>query len=271
MLNADESSEDVLRIFQTNVETPIYTTLSISTNNEVIEIGTRPFGEDVIESTAEVETFPRGTSPGQILDDSQFYTPLDPIDELSNIESFPQRDRIIENLLNDGLFIGGQETPPSTYFYASGANVTVQNPEDADKPEEIAQSIRLAELEGGGNIRFSEVKNSQGIEGFFTPSGQTKEKPFSLKASNTVGRKANLNNIVNTNSGKIQEIGITDPVILRVEARQFGAEELRSFFEGDVMERIGKEGVFEKIYFDARDGVVLVDPTGVSVIELFNN
>ena len=76
-----------------------------------------------------------------------------------------QRDEALEDILNGGLFLGGEETPQGSYFYASG--VTVQG--SADLSEEIPQAIRLGQLEGGGTIRFSEVNKSRGIEGYFIP------------------------------------------------------------------------------------------------------
>ena len=260
-----ELSEDIQKIFRVNTDTAIYTSLSISTNDSVVDIGTPPF-DDVIESTIEVETVPKGTTSDQILDDSQFYTPLEPIDELAqNVETFPRRDRIIEDLLNDGLFVGGEEAPSSNFFYASQANVTIQNPEEADFATEVFEAIRLAELEGGGNIRFL-GNNSQGIEGYFTPSGQTKEIPFSLKAYNGTGKFRNIIRRLNDNATSIQDEGITDPVLLRVEMNQFTAEELETFINIGPVKNYPFEGVFGKIYFDGSNGTVVVDTTGVYIV-----
>ncbi|MEL6439976.1 MAG: hypothetical protein AAFQ80_12065 [Cyanobacteria bacterium J06621_8] len=36
---------------------------------------------------------------------------------------------------------------------------------------------------------------------------------------------------------------------------------------GDIIERIPREGIFEKIYFDAADATVLVDSTGTFLID----
>jgi hypothetical protein len=44
--------------------------------------------------------------------------PLDPINTISTT-SFPQRDVILEALLNGGIFLGGEEIPQGTYFLAS--------------------------------------------------------------------------------------------------------------------------------------------------------
>ncbi len=111
--------EGVFSLYQSFTQTSLYESFTIRLND--LFTGTPPFPDDAIESTPEIETFPRGNTLQNILDlDGRFYTPLDPIDELANnVDSFPLRDEILESLLNDGLFVGGQETPQGSYVLAA--------------------------------------------------------------------------------------------------------------------------------------------------------
>ena len=218
------------------------------------------------EGEIRVESFPGNTTINEILGsnaDNVFWTPLEPVNETAdNTESFPQRDVVLEGLLNGGIFLGGEEVPQGTYVLAS--EVIVEG--TPDFPEELPQGVRLGQLEGGGTIRFL-GGNSQGIEGYFTPSGETREKPFSLKRSNNVGRKVNLIPIINDNGVQIQNAGITDPVLLRIEVTQFGAEEIKNFVDNGPIKNIPLEGIFETIYFDTADGTVVVNSTGTFILQ----
>ena len=180
---------------------------------------------------------------------------------LPSTTGFPRGDALLEDLLNNGLFLGGEETAEGSYVLASGVTV-IGTP---DVPEELPQSIRLGQLEGGGTIRFL-GGNSQGIEGFFTPTGTTEEKPFSLKSFNQVGKLRNTIRRINDNATQIQNAGITDPVLLRIEINQFSVEEIKNFVDNGPIKNFPSEGIFEKIYFDAADGTVLVDSTGTFII-----
>ncbi len=210
-----------------------------------------------------VESFPNGKQINDILNTDGgniFVTPTKSALNIPNNTSFPQRDEILGNLLNGGLFIGGETTIQGTYVLAN--KVIVEG--DADFEAEIPQAVRLGELEGGGTVRFL-GGNSQGIEGYFIPSGEIREKPFSLKNASNVGRKTNLIQIINDNGIQIQRAGITDPTLLRIEVKQFGAEEIKNFVDNGPIKNIPLEGIFEKIYFDTADGTVVVDSTGTSI------
>ncbi|MEM8677642.1 MAG: hypothetical protein AAGF83_27850 [Cyanobacteria bacterium P01_G01_bin.67] len=114
--------EGVLTLYESITQTTLYESLSIALDN--LSTGTPPFPGDVIESTIQVETFPKGNTVENLLDlDSRFYTPLDPIDELAeNVESFPQRDEILDGLLNEPfIFPDVVEIPQQIYLIDGGS------------------------------------------------------------------------------------------------------------------------------------------------------
>ena len=121
-LFSGEIVEDAQTIFEFATETLSYATLSFTP--EDISIAPLPFPGEA-EAPITIESFPKGTTVEEILGtaDNIFSTPLEPIDELANsTESFPQRDSVIENLLNGGIFEGGQEIPQGTYILASNSS-----------------------------------------------------------------------------------------------------------------------------------------------------
>ena len=70
---------------------------------------------------------------------------------------------------------------------------------------------------------------------------------------------------LNENGVQIQNAGITDPVLLRIEMKQFSAEEIKNFVDNGPVKNIPSEGIFEKIYFDAGDGTVEVNSEGTFI------
>ena len=146
----------------------------------------------------------------------------------------------------------------------SGTRVIVRGyPETA---AELPQAVDLVRLEGGGTADF--LGNAQqGIEGFITPLGSTERIPFSLKDFSKTDA-SNLPNIIrriNNNATKIVDKGFSD-VILRVEIRQVDSTEALNFIKNGPIINFPSEAAFEKLYFVASDGTVLVDSSGARII-----
>ena len=102
----------------------------------------------------QIQSFPGNSSINDLLGtsgvDNIFWTPLEPVDEISNGFSFPQRDEILEGLL-DGPFVfpDAEETPIGFYtiedaFAASNTNIVF------DKG--TAREVRVAEITGGFKV-----------------------------------------------------------------------------------------------------------------------
>ncbi|MEM8718332.1 MAG: DUF4347 domain-containing protein [Cyanobacteria bacterium P01_G01_bin.39] len=92
-----------------------------------ISIGTEPFPEPT-EGNITITTFPKDVDPESIIDpgnENIFFTPLDPIEEISSPNVFPQRDEILDTLLDEPLiFPGTEEIPAGNYAYPSSNNGT---------------------------------------------------------------------------------------------------------------------------------------------------
>ncbi|MEL6442458.1 MAG: hypothetical protein AAFQ80_24845 [Cyanobacteria bacterium J06621_8] len=188
--------------------------------------GASSFSRETDSPTA-VEIFQSPTVEGIRNLDFEFLSE-DALIFIPTTTEFAQPDEAVRALIESGLFLTGEDVPDGAILSERGVVKIIGSP---DTPAELPQGINLGLLEGGGTIEFLGIK-SQGIEGFFTPAGSTEAKPFSLKAANDVGRKANLINIINENGKQIRRAGITDLVLLRIEVNQFGTEELRDFIAG---------------------------------------
>ena len=114
--------EGVVSLYEAITDTTAYETFSISLDN--IFTGTPPFDGDIVESTPEIESFPKGSTLENLLDlDGRFYTPLDPINELTdNVETFPQRDEILDSIVDEPLVFPGEQAPVGSYLYPTRIN-----------------------------------------------------------------------------------------------------------------------------------------------------
>ena len=258
----ETSTDDILQAFRSAGEG-----LTIAPGVNLIDVSlinpnnTPPFiipaGTEEGEIT--IEVFPGGVNVEEILDGSIFVSPDASEIEFSGVVTTPKQTQDLDELLENSVFtFPGDTEPAGSYFYSS-SSISVEG--TPDTPEELPQSIRLAELEGGGTIKFLDGI-PQGIEGYFVPSGGTIGKPFSLKNFSKTGKLRNIIGRINDNKDNIQKVGITDPVLLRIEMTQFSAAEIKNFVDNGPIKNMPLEGVFEKIYFDASDGTVVVDSTG---------
>jgi hypothetical protein len=138
--------EGTLDLYQAITESSSYESFSISVSD--LFTGTPPF-PDVIESTIEIETFPEGSVLENLLNlDGRFYTPLEPIDELlENVETFPQRDEILEGLL-DGPFIFPSDVKIPIGFYTIGETFSATSKNIAVDLG-TAREIKVADIVGG--------------------------------------------------------------------------------------------------------------------------
>ena len=111
----EDAAEGVIDIYQAVADSAAYQTLSISRDD--IITGTPPFPDDTVESPPIIESFPRGNTSEDLFGfDGRFYTPIESIEEANDVTTFPQRDEALEDILNGGLFLGGEETPQGVYF-----------------------------------------------------------------------------------------------------------------------------------------------------------
>ena len=89
--------------------------------------GTQPFPEPQ-EGQITITTFPKNVNAEDIVNPANkdiFFTPLEPIEEISSPNVFPQRDEILDTLLDEPLvFPGTDEIPAGSYAYPSRVNGT---------------------------------------------------------------------------------------------------------------------------------------------------
>jgi F0F1-type ATP synthase membrane subunit b/b' len=140
-----------------------------------------------------------------------------------------------------------------------GAEVTIRG--TPDKPHELAQANRFGQVEGGGEFEFL-GNSSQGVEGYFTPTGSTTRIPVSFKDFSDTGRMPNLIGKINKNANRIlpADAGKT---VLHAAVPQFKADEMIDFIQNGPIINMPNEAKFERLIFDCKDGVVVVDASGV--------
>jgi hypothetical protein len=145
--------------------------------------------------------------------------------------------------------------------HLTDANMPVTLNGAPDYPHEGPQATRLARLEGGGEFEFL-GNSSQGVEGYFTPTGSTTRIPVSLKDFSGTGKMRNLIAKINQNANNIlpADAGQT---VLHAAVPQFKADDMIDFIKNGPVKNMPNEGKFQKLIFDCEDGVVVVDASGV--------
>jgi RHS repeat-associated protein len=144
------------------------------------------------------------------------------------------------------------------------ATVTIVGTPDAD--HEKAQVKRFGQLVGGGEMEF--FGDAQpGVEGEFTPTGSNESFPLSLKDFTQTGKMGNVIGRINDNANKVANAGYAGNAVLHAETTQWDAESFMNFVEGGPIKNMPFEGVFERLYFNCSDGIVVVDGSGVSIID----
>ncbi len=109
-----------------------YATLSL-TPDDIIYSPLPPFPVDP-EPEIKFTSHPKDLTIDEILNPDGkgniITLPLDPIDSISTT-SFPQRNEILETLLDGGLFLGGEEIPQGTYFLSAEITIETDSYEQA--------------------------------------------------------------------------------------------------------------------------------------------
>ena len=175
---------------------------------EGIPYGTEPFPEPQ-EGQITITTFPKNVNPEDIISPANkdiFFTPLDPIEEITTPNVFPQRDEILDTLLDEPLvFPGTDEIPAGSYAYPSrvdpdwsesyenGENpqIIINQPIQSDfsREQQIRNSVINSNLNsrtrskfrsGRGNIAFADyqIDGQTGTTRSF--SGQNNIEDFAL-------------------------------------------------------------------------------------------
>jgi hypothetical protein len=141
-----------------------------------------------------------------------------------------------------------------------GNSVTLEGV--ADAAHEAAQATRFGQMEGGGRFRFL-GNSSQGIEGFFTPSGSQLEIPVSLKDFSSTGNLRNILQRINRNAAQVSAAGYAGRTVLHATVRQTTVEQMEAFIGGGPLQRMASEGTFTRLVFECSDGIVEIAASGV--------
>lgn len=141
-----------------------------------------------------------------------------------------------------------------------GKSVTLEGV--ADAAHEAAQVTRFGQMEGGGHFQFL-GKSSQGIEGFFTPSGSRLKIPVSLKDFSSTGNVRNILQRINRNATQVRAAGYAGRTVLHATVRQTSVEQMVTFISGGPLLRMPSEGIFSRLVFECSDGIVEITASGL--------
>ena len=118
-----------------------------------VPYGTEPFPEPQ-EGQITITTFPKNVNPEDIINPANkdiFFTPLEPIEEISTPTSFPERDEILDILLNEPLiFPVEEENVPSFYTINTDPFAAVDTNIDLDLG--TLRELKVAEIIGGFKV-----------------------------------------------------------------------------------------------------------------------
>lgn len=129
----------------------------------------------------------------------------------------------------------------------------------ADAAHEAEQARRLGRLEGGGEFDFL-GNNSQGIEGFWTPTNGS-PIPTSLKDFSATTNLRNIIGRINVNANQVQAAGHGGNALLHVTLRQ-SSDEVLDFINNGPIRNMPNEGVFSRLLFETADGTIEVTSAG---------
>jgi len=150
-----------VQLFEWIAEGIPYATFSFTVEDLAVNPPTFPGST---EALTKIESFPKGETPENILGtDGKFWTPLIPIDELSsNTESFPQRDEILESILDEPLIFPGEQIPTGTYAYPTSFDSNwSEGYENGENPNIIISPATQADFGREAVIRQDLRNNSE--------------------------------------------------------------------------------------------------------------
>ena len=130
-----------------------------------VPYGTEPFPEPQ-EGQITITSFPKNVNPEDIINPANkdiFFTPLEPIEEISTPNVFPQRDEILDTLLDEPLvFPGTDEIPAGSYAYPSRVDPDwSESYENGENSQIIISSPTQPDFTREANIRQDLINNNQ--------------------------------------------------------------------------------------------------------------
>lgn len=132
---------------------------------EGVPYGTEPFPEPQ-EGQITITTFPKNVNAEDIINPANkdiFFTPLEPIEEISTPNVFPQRDEILDTLLDEPLvFPGTNEIPAGSYAYPSRVDPDwSESYENGENSQIIISSPTQPDFIREANIRQDLINDNQ--------------------------------------------------------------------------------------------------------------